>query len=201
MSGDRLQPLLKSAVASTGCQRQNNAAHRRLPSFRAWAFLRAEARGCHTPHRRFRLLTGSWAMLGARYRSVGHHPTPLPKSGKITPAGAQPGRRHCSARSRRAESRSIRRRSWAPTIQVRHRVLTQIVSLSQHRLCFRQNSTVVTSTISARRIAGVESVEIEDHGSVDGTHRGRRATAQADDVPPAGGDAWPGDTAASASAA
>ncbi len=108
-----MQPLLKSAVASTGCQRQNNAAHRRLPSFRAWAFLRAEARGCHTPHRRFRLLTGSWAMLGARYRSLTINPAP--QTGKITPAGAQPGRRHCSARSRRAESRSIRRRSWAPT--------------------------------------------------------------------------------------
>ena len=48
--------------------------------------------------------------------SFGRSPSnPAPQTGKITPAGAQPGRRHCSARSRRAESRSIRRRSWAPT--------------------------------------------------------------------------------------
>jgi hypothetical protein len=38
------------------------------------------------------------------------------------------------------------------------RLRYEVIGESQHRLCFRQNSTVGTSTIGARRITGVEAL-------------------------------------------
>src|SRR5262249_59309817 len=47
---------------------------------------------------------------------------------------------------------------WSDPRWLRWRDDTSIAQHSQHRLCFRQNSTVGTSTIGARRITGVEAL-------------------------------------------